>query len=1087
MPPSRDNLQQWLKEFDFATLFNQLGWDHYTAANLTVTVQGTSLVLRPIAHKRGMIAYLFEAGAGQELPPYALRRKIDNQVRRSADEHLIVFSDRRTGHQIWQWVRREPGLPTACREQGYWMTQHGDILIEKLLGIGFSLAEEERLSITTVAARARAAFDVDRVTKRFYDRFKLEHQTFLRFVTGIQSQGDREWYVSLMLNRLMFIYFIQKKGFLDGDVDYLRHRLQMMQERAGKDKFLSFYRHFALRLFHEGLGAEPKGRSLELDSLLGKVPYINGGLFDVHKLEIENPKIEIPDQAFEAIFDFFDAYQWRLDERPLSADNEINPDVLGYIFEKYINQKQMGAYYTKEDITGYIARTTIVPAILDRVRATTRASLDEQIAGLLHEEPRRYVFQSASWGTERPLPSDIALGITDASRRTNWNKAAPADFALPSETWREYLERREAYDRLLVGIEKDEVWSSDDFVTYNIDMPLLVQDAIEHCRRPAELAACYESIRGLTVLDPTCGSGAFLFAALNLLEPLYEACLDRMQAFLDDLPADSAPDSHELESFQKILVDVAKHPNRRYFVLKSIILNNIFGVDIMEEAVEICKLRLFLKLAAQLDPAVADLEPLPDIDFNIRPGNTLVGVLSGADLTHMLASKLDLDGAGAALHAKAKSVDEAFQRFRRIQTATGSTSEDQHKAKGELRVVLDGLRNELDSYLAVDYGARKQIDEWRASHQPFHWFAEFYGIVQAGGFDVVLGNPPYVEYRKVRSTYTVKGLSTEPCGDLYAMVMERGLGLLAAGGRMGMIVPVSITGTDGFQQLRDALLHESACTHYQGYAERPSKLFTGVDKRLAIWVLRKGEAPGRVFASKYRRWLAEERDHLFQTVRFADVTEVPSLVGRALPKIQASAEESVLRKLHSSGKPLGVYMSRSSKNIVFYTRKVRYFIPFLLTVPRIKDSHGGLVPPSELKELVFPTRAERDVATAVLNSNLFFWFFCVYSDVRNVNRREIEQFRVDLSVVRPGAVQALADLVAELMDDFEKNSEMLRGDYGPHGTLEIQSFRPRLSKGIIDRIDNTLGAVYGLTPLEQDFIINHDIKYRMGSGEEDEE
>src|SRR5207247_4740785 len=127
--------------------------------------------------------------------------------------------------------------------------------------------------------------------------------------------------------RLMFVYFIQKKGFLDGDRKYLGTKLLLMQERNGKDKFLSFYRHFLLRLFHEGLGQQ--SRSHELDALLGKVPYLNGGLFEVHELEQQNPDIEIPDQAFERIFDFFDAYQWHLDERPLRADNEINPDVLG--------------------------------------------------------------------------------------------------------------------------------------------------------------------------------------------------------------------------------------------------------------------------------------------------------------------------------------------------------------------------------------------------------------------------------------------------------------------------------------------------------------------------------------------------------------------------------------------------------------------------------------------------------------------------------------------------------------------------------------------------------------------------------------
>ena len=84
---------------------------------------------------------------------------------------------------------------------------------------------------------------------------------------------------------------------------------------------------------------------------------------------------------------------------------------------------------------------------------------------------------------------------------------------------------------------------------------------------------------------------------------------------------------------------VAAHPNRRYFVYKSIILNNLFGVDIMEEAVEICKLRLFLKLAAQVDPDSSHdnlgIEPLPDIDFNIRAGNTLVGYASYDEVRHV--------------------------------------------------------------------------------------------------------------------------------------------------------------------------------------------------------------------------------------------------------------------------------------------------------------------------------------------------------------------------------------------------------------------------------------------------------------------
>ena len=185
---------------------------------------------------------------------------------------------------------------------------------------------------------------MERVTKRFYDHFKTEHARFLKFLQGIPDQEMKRWYVSVMLNRLMFIYFIQKKNFLNGDPDYLRTKLTE-SKMEGNDRY---YIDFLCPLFFEGFAKPESERRGEAHSLIGKVPYLNGGIFQRHQIEeLHGERIQIPDAAFEALFDFFDQYQWHLDERPLRNDNEINPDVLGYIFEKYINQKEMGAYYTK--------------------------------------------------------------------------------------------------------------------------------------------------------------------------------------------------------------------------------------------------------------------------------------------------------------------------------------------------------------------------------------------------------------------------------------------------------------------------------------------------------------------------------------------------------------------------------------------------------------------------------------------------------------------------------------------------------------------------------------------------------------------
>ena len=162
-----------------------------------------------------------------------MRRKIETQVTKSVNQHLIIYADAADTQQVWQWVKRGPGKPTASREQSFSRDQTGEALIQKLNSIAFSLEDEADIGgIVQVAERVRAGFDVERVTKRFYEQFKAEHAAFLRFLSGIPDEGLQRWYVSVMLNRLMFIYFIQKKGFLDGDPDYLRTRLAASQAAA---------------------------------------------------------------------------------------------------------------------------------------------------------------------------------------------------------------------------------------------------------------------------------------------------------------------------------------------------------------------------------------------------------------------------------------------------------------------------------------------------------------------------------------------------------------------------------------------------------------------------------------------------------------------------------------------------------------------------------------------------------------------------------------------------------------------------------------------------------------------------------------
>jgi hypothetical protein len=533
MSLNRQRAHQYLQRFDFESLFiEELGWDGVERVALPLEIDGEFFEVASVAQKRGFIVYQCIT---PEIPSRPIRVKLDRQLTEYSKSHLLVFGDEGKTQQMWMWVRQEPGKPLAPRFEQYRVGQSAERLLQKLEALSIAFAEEGTLTLVDVSQRVKKAFDVEKVTKKFFKRFEEEHGQFLKFIDGIQDIFDKTWYASLMLNRLMFVYFIQKKSFLDGDINYLRNRLTFCQREWGVDTFHTFYRHFLLKLFHEGLG-QP-GRNPELEALLGKIPYLNGGLFEVHQLEEKyDSALQIPDAAFERVFKFFDEYDWHLDDRPLRNQNEINPDVLGYIFEKYINQKQMGAYYTKEDITEYISKNTIIPFLFDRVEKGCKVAFKPEGAVwvLLRENPDYYIYPAVRHGVDLELPSEIADGINDVSQRGSWNKPAGDGFALPTETWREHVARRRRCLELRQKLAEGEVTQINDLITYNLDIRQFAQDVIVSCESSDLLKALYQAIEQVSVLDPTCGSGAFLFAALNILEPLYTACLERMQGFVDE-------------------------------------------------------------------------------------------------------------------------------------------------------------------------------------------------------------------------------------------------------------------------------------------------------------------------------------------------------------------------------------------------------------------------------------------------------------------------------------------------------------------------------------------------------------------------
>lgn len=872
-----------ISDGNFKGLFiTELGWNRYRAQSQlpAITVDDTQYDITAIAERNGFQVLTCTV---RELPGNSTCRKIDTKLRRQANDYICIYRLQGTQHDLWV-------VPVKNNEKRdltfveYENAEKADLLYSKIDGFSFELGEET--NIVDLRAKVHKAFIVnnDKITKDFYTGFRKQHKAFATLITGIDDEIDiknnrkKQWYTSVMLNRLMFCYFIQKKGFLNGDFDYLRHKLEWVRREQGEDRFFhSFYKGFLIHLFHDGLNAPRHTREWEIT--YGKIPYLNGGMFDEHELERDYDDIDIADEAFEQLFAFFDSWRWHLDTRITASGKDINPDVLGYIFEQYINDRAaMGAYYTKEDITEYIGKNCILPFLMDKLREKDETAFksDGEVWKMLRDSGDRYIYDAVKRGYttdwQEQIPENIARGIDTAKpqlleRRADWNTPTPDRWALPTEIWRETIERLQRCESLLGKIASGEITEINDFITLNLDIRSFVYDLLHSTGDHLLVLHFYHALQNVTILDPTCGSGAFLFAAMNILEPLYEVCIERMQEW------------HELNPalFKKELDEISNkyRSNIQYFIFKSIILRNLYGVDIMVEATEIAKLRLFLKMVAVVEvDRRADnmgLDPLPDIDFNIRSGNTLVGYATEEQLNADLSFARDIMEQMANQEFKAKidkemyNVARTYDVFKELQLTQDADLAAFKQAKSDLRTRLVALDDLLNKRLYSASGTG-DYDKWLASHQPFHWLAEFYQIMHDnGGFDVIIGNPPYVS---IASIGYINANNLFNCSDLYGFVIKRCFEILNSQGRHGFIVMHNLAFSRNFKDVRKYIFNNSKSQWFSFYSRIPSGLFDGnVRVRNTIYIT--SSSGKQTNTTRLHRWFTEQREYLFHNIHFS--------------------------------------------------------------------------------------------------------------------------------------------------------------------------------------------------------------------------
>lgn len=362
---------------------------------------------------------------------------------------------------------------------------------------------------------------------------------------------------------------------------------------------------------------------------------------------------------------------------------------------------------------------------------------------------------------------------------------------------------------------------------------------------------------------------------------------------------------------------------------------------------------------------------------------------------------------------------------------------------------------------------------WLSSHKPFHWFIAFYGILKDGGFDVIIGNPPYLELRQVDYLPPTNLVSYETKA-VHAMCIDRSLQLLSQQGCMSMIVPLALVCTQRMRIVQ-TLLEQSRNVWYANYCWAPGKLFDTVNRPLTIFVTTPSEQ-NQTFSTNYQKWYSQNRNLLMYNI---DYVEIPRhRVAVWAPKLGTEIEKVLLEKCLSVKTVLKLFTVKSGHQVYHRTTGGLYWKVFTDFPPAFKVN-GKLGHSTRETSFSVENSEILKPIIAVLSSNLFWWWYTITANCRDLNPYDLQNFPIPRSALYNPQLTELGEMYLE---DLQHNSKMQVRNQKTTGRTETQQFKIQKSKHIIDEIDHVLAKHYGFTDEELDFIINYDIKYRMGLG-----
>lgn len=553
---------------------------------------------------------------------------------------------------------------------------------ERLAMINLETLNPSLFGINPLAIQQRhdAAFDVEAITRVFFDDYRKQFDR-IKYVLQQYSNDPHSAhsYALQFINRLMFVYFVQRKGWLDNDHEFLKsfwdsYKKNTQTQNTFIEEWLNvlFFEAFNNKFFPRPYLPEPINKILQL------APYLNGGLFRRNQLDETYAGFHLSDADFLPLFTMLERYNFTIrEDGPLDQEVSVDPEMIGKVYESLVNvtteaneRGDIGIFYTPRTEIDLMCRLTLVDYLSQRLG-------------------------------QRDLIYQFVFAL-DANEQQHIDQAL-----IPQALWEE------------LGKVLNEV----------------------------------------KVIDPACGSGAFLVGMLNVLDQLIERANNQL--------------------------GIVVRPSERK---RAIIRDALYGVDIMDWAVDITELRLWLQLVVETDYSQPELKLsplLPDLSFKIRQGDSLVQEIAGinfAQIRTMRTIPSSIQGNITKLRAeklKAYQNEDVAKRTYKTNTALKQAelsifSELFKERKRTLESQIQQLSAEQASLLAdaqtpkhnkqriealnLDLEAtQKAADSLKTIRDvPFIWDMAFVEIFhgQRKGFDIVIGNPPYVRQERIEDQLT---------------------------------------------------------------------------------------------------------------------------------------------------------------------------------------------------------------------------------------------------------------------------------------------------------------------------------------------